>query len=723
MNPHHADPADGTAARDAGFLVRISSAFLPGAALLLLWTQLQAASPSSKVLFDFDSDFNFAALAATAAQVSEAKSKAGSALRIHTGHSQSWPGVTLSAPDKSWDLSPFSHLRLDVRNVGTNPVTVNCRVDNDGADGRNHCVTASTSIAPGRTQVLRVELKRHSDGKLGGRLFGMRGYPVIPGGEGTIDPAHVTQVLLFVNQPKADHVFEVDSIRAEGTAVKPTATLADAEPYLPFIDGFGQYRHKDWPGKVRSVAELKQRRVAEEQELAAQPAPQDWNIYGGWAAGPQLKATGFFRTEKHAGKWWLVDPNGRLFFSHGIDCVRMHDATPIDEREEWFEGFPGNTTDFAEFVVPRAFALKGHYAGRSPKCFSFAGANLKRKYGVDWQRVYPEVIHQRLRSWGLNTIGNWSDPSTRLLRRTPYTDAISSRGAKNIAGSDGYWGKFPDPFDDSFRAALRRSIDTRKGGSAGDPWCLGYFSDNEMSWGDELSLALATLKSPPEQAAKRAFVAELQSRHREIAHLNDAWGTSHSSWDALLASRTTPNAERARPDLEAFASRLADEYFRSVREIIRETAPHQLYLGCRFAWVNARAAASAAKHCDVVSFNLYQRSVADFQFNGGADVPLIIGEFHFGALDRGMFHTGLVPVASQSERATSYAAYVRGALKHPQFVGTHWFQYQDEPTTGRVYDEENYQIGFVDIADTPYAETIAASRQVASEMYRLRLAQ
>jgi agarase len=45
----------------------------------------------------------------------------------------------------------------------------------------------------------------------------------------------------------------------------------------------------------------------------------------------------------------------------------------------------------------------------------------------------------------------------------------------------------------------------------------------------------------------------------------------------------------------------------------------------------------------------------------------------------------------------------------------------DEPTTGRVYDEENYQIGFVNIADTPYAETIAASQAVGSQMYALRL--
>jgi hypothetical protein len=63
---------------------------------------------------------------------------------------------------------------------------------------------------------------------------------------------------------------------------------------------------------------------------------------------------------------------------------------------------------------------------------------------------------------------------------------------------------------------------------------------------------------------------------------------------------------------------------------------------------------------------------------------------------------------------------VLSALRHPQFVGCHWFQYCDEPATGRAWDEENYQIGFVDVADTPYAETIAASREVGDELYQER---
>ena len=92
-----------------------------------------------------------------------------------------------------------------------------------------------------------------------------------------------------------------------------------------------------------------------------------------------------------------------------------------------------------------------------------------------------------------------------------------------------------------------------------------------------------------------------------------------------------------------------------------------------------------------------------------------------GALDRGVFHTGLVAVSSQDERAEAYKDYVRSVLRDPQFVGCHWFMYRDESNTGRPLDEENYQIGFIDIADTPYAETIRAAREIGAGMYEYRL--
>jgi hypothetical protein len=635
--------------------------------------------------------------------------------RVSTGTNREWPGITLPAPDGHWDLSNRAAVDLNVKNMDPTPLTVFCRVDNPGADGKDHCANGQVSLEPGQSSRLYVPLKRTGEDQLGGKLFGMRGYPAAPGGPGTIDPSNITQVLVFVAKPSRDHLFEISDFRATGHDTPPTAWTTDATPFFPFIDTFGQYSHKDWPGKTRSLAGLAAQRKSEAAELASELGPKGWDKFGGAAPGPLLKATGFFRTEKYRGKWWLIDPDGRLFFSQGIDCVGATESTPISERTNWFDGFPSQPQFEAFHSRPRA--LLGYYAGKTPESFSFDSANLERKYGPEWLAASRGVIQRRLRSWGVNTIGNWSDRGLAAMRLTAYADTIGCWGAQEIEGSEGYWGKFPDVFDPSFTNALRQAAESARGHSAGDPWCIGYFSDNEMSWGDELSIALAALKSGSNQAAKRVFLQDLQAKYGDISNLNQAWGAACASWDALLASRTAPDQDKAGADLRSFYTKAAEQYFRAARQAVKAVAPNQLYLGCRFAWVNSRAAAAAAKYCDVVSYNLYTRSVADFQFNGGADVPLIIGEFHFGALDRGLFHTGLVPVENQQARAQAYKDYVLGALRHPQFVGCHWFQYRDEPVTGRSWDEENYQIGFVDVADTPYRELVEAAREVGRQLY------
>ncbi|MEO8350288.1 MAG: beta-galactosidase, partial [Chthoniobacteraceae bacterium] len=257
-----------------------------------------------------------------------------------------------------------------------------------------------------------------------------------------------------------------------------------------------------------------------------------------------------------------------------------------------------------------------------------------------------------------------------------------------------------------------------------DPWCIGYFVDNELSWGDETSLALATLVSPAEQKAKQIFIADLKKKYETIEALNKAWKADHASWEALLSSTKAPDFESAQPDLEAFYEKIADTYFRSIREVLKEFAPNHLYLGCRFmsGVLNAVVANASARHCDVVSFNAYARNLTASlpELEQAGDKPYIIGEFHFGALDRGLFHTGLIPVENQAERAKAFTDYVTVCLTHPNIVGCHWFQYTDSPTTGRLWDGENYQIGFTDVCDTPYAELIEASRAIGAKLYEKR---
>jgi len=672
------------------------------------------AEPKPAVLFDFEKpgdlkqasvndDAKFALVAGTG----------GKALRVETGHKAAWPGITLKAPAGTWDLSAYRRVKMHVRNAGKSRATVCLRVDNPGADGVRNCVTGQISLAAGKSGTLSVEIVAgpfRLDPPV--KIVGMRG---TPGAAGRLNPKNVTQVLIFAPRPEADQVVAVDDIRAEGTVrTKPS------RDFLPFIDEFGQYVHADWPGKLHSVDEYKALIAAEEQDLAKRPGPAGWNQYGGWAKGPKLDATGFFHPARHGGKWWLVDPDGRLFWSHGPDCVGPgHATTPITDRKHYFKDLPAKDSPLGGFYGTGSWAPHGYYQGKGTyETYGFGAANLLRKYGKDWKAKDAAQCYRRLRGWGMNTIANWSDSAIYLQKKTSYVVSIHF-GSPSIAGSSGYWGKFPDVFHDGFRAALRKRMAAEKGKSAGDPWCIGYFVGNELSWGGEDSLGIGALASPPGQPAKKAFLADLRAKYATIDKLNAAWGSEHASWDALLAGRGAPDKSKARADLQAFYTRAAETYFRICREEVKRVAPKNLYLGCRFAWRNDRAVRASEKHCDVISFNFYTYSVADFRLPAGMDRPVIIGEFHFGALDRGMFHTGLKPVDDQLDRARKYRQYVRGALRNPLFVGAHWFQYGDQATTGRG-DGENYQIGLVNVADTPYPETVEAVRDVGYAMYEYR---
>ena len=118
--------------------------------------------------------------------------------------------------------------------------------------------------------------------------------------------------------------------------------ILPAATFLPFVDQYGQFAHDDWPGKIHNDADLAAAREAEAAWLAdnaAGPIP-DIDQYGGWAGGPQLEATGYFRTEKVDGKWWLVDPEGHLFFSHGVNAVFTGAETGVGFRENYFAWLP-----------------------------------------------------------------------------------------------------------------------------------------------------------------------------------------------------------------------------------------------------------------------------------------------------------------------------------------------------------------------------------------------
>ncbi len=499
-----------------------------------------------KPLLDFGSSLSSDAVQTADARAALTAGPNGKALMVVTGREYEWPGVTLKAPGGRWDLSPFERILLDVKNVGVAKVNVQCRVDGPLSDSEPYSLDGDVSLAPGEKRTLTVELRRRAPAELAKKLIGMRGYPGGFRADAGIDVRNVKQLVVFVSKTSSSHAFEVQGVRAEGRAAAPPALPADMNKLFPLIDRYGQYIHAEWPGKTHSDDDLRRAKEQEERDLAAQPGPADRDQYGGWKAGPLLPATGFFRVEKYKGKWWLVDPEGRLFWSHGVDCVGagFGGQTPLTGREHYFQGLPsvgataglpssaGNAAGqassgtrqhrqieaLARFYGRSNGAPLGYYKDKSFDTFCFAGANLMRKYGDDYVRQFDETAQRRLRSWALNTIGNWSDAGICKMHKTPYVASTCS-GGRRLEGSAGYWGKFPDVFDPGFAAAVSKSMEAQRGFSAGDPWCIGFFIDNELGWGDDCSLAEAALASPPDQAAKKVFLADLKAKYGTIEGL------------------------------------------------------------------------------------------------------------------------------------------------------------------------------------------------------------
>lgn len=618
---------------------------------------------------------------------------------------------SIEVPNDLKDLSAYQKAKITLENRGDHY----CRVEAwFGPEWMR--MTSSAHLEPGESRDLTIHLKRHQSylEDVDTLFPGMR---AIPGGTllHWADVDYVNDSKTFLVRVFAE---ETTSVAITGVVAfdeyrKPKDVAAE-DGFFPFIDVYGQYKHADWPGKVHSGADLIQAISDEEADIAAHPAPDNRNQYGGWVTGPKLDATGRFRVEKYEGKWWFVDPEGALFWSFGTTGIRDGAAeTKTQDREHFYEDLPlQSDAIYGGFVNP----YNNQFSGRT---YVFGNSNLLRKYGDDWFSKNRDNTLKRLKSWGLNTMANWSTSNfyRHTENRTPYTVAIHFTSDRIHSSVD-----VPDPFASDFRTKVNNAVRNNLGDSKDDAYCLGFFIDNEIHFKEnnvKHYVANGYMKQATNSPGKQALIDFLKGKYATISDLNQAWNRSYANWDAVSSLNEFPNTTGADADAVAWESEFADKLYQVYNEEAKAVAPDTLYLGSRFLHdtpmhiVNA-----AAPHLDVVSVNWYQAS-PDSILVPSVDKPIVIGEFHFGAVERGFFHTGLRGVGTQADRAEAYRYYYRDALNHPNVVGAHWFQYLSQSPTGRK-DGESYQIGMVDVCDTPYPELRDAARAVGKTLYAER---
>jgi hypothetical protein len=431
--------------------------------------------------------------------------------------------------------------------------------------------------------------------------------------------------------------------------------------------------HADWPGKARSHAALIKEWAQEDRMLVPRSTIQACR-YGGYATG-RRKGTGFFRVEKIGARWWFVDPEGCRFYSAGVNGAGAEPPrTQIVGRSKLFASIPTAAQIPAPNAEPDPL--------RDP--VSFYQANLLQRFGKDWIRPSAQLTSRRMRAWGLNTAYgaalNDALPGGSTQRQ-PYVYPLRGwqQGEGAIMG-------LPDVYSDAFARRVDREAAEQLSPRKGDPWMIGYFIGNEPPWPARESQLVDLVRAGP--------ATEIQKRFK-----------------AGLANGDTPAIRKA------LVHAAFTRYLEIVNAAVKRHDPNHLNLGIRFGGTPPDEVIALARGFDVYSMNKYRWAPPkDFidRVYAIQKLPILIGEFHFGVPERGLA-PGLVQAMNQTERGVAYSYYVEHAAAHPAIIGTHWYQWIDQPATGRR-DGENYNIGWIDVTDRPYPELIAAAKATHAKL-------
>jgi len=518
-----------------------------------------------------------------------------------------------------------------------------------------------------------------------------------------LDPNDIIKVDLKFgpfSEPYFMPVYEVASIGLYDSLPEPYKSVSE-----PVIDAFGQCTYKDWPGKIKNEEELISLNIELEKSVSGSAFNSEFSKYGGWKA-MRFKATGFFRTEHDGKRWWLVDPEGYAFLSVGIDCMRSTSSGPVTGIEDLFEWLPEkNDTIFRESVA----------GNETTKTVDFYKANLIRVFGSEWKSRWSKMTADMLRNLKINTVGNWSEISFAKGNNLAYVLPLNRfPGTRSLIYRD-----FPDVFSDEYKKNseeyARQLIDYKD-----DPYLVGYFLRNEPQWAFGYhNLAYEMFATDQSSATKDEFIKWIDLKYNNnIKAFNKAWNLNIVNFDDLkkLTLKEYPSVA-ADSDFYSFTTIMVKRYVDIPCDEVAKVDSNHLNLGMRYAWISSDLLYKAGERFDVFSINGYGYDPPPTaEIARKSNKPVMIGEFHHGAVDRALPATGITGVINQDERAAAYRNYIEQGFARPELIGMHYFQWVDQPYYGR-FDGENYNIGIVTIQNLPYPEISEAMRITNQRIY------
>ena len=500
----------------------------------------------------------------------------------------------------------------------------------------------------------------------------------------------------------------------------------------PLVDALGQRAEGAWPGKTGSLEEL-DAYLKKELEWAKthNRYPEGWSRYGGWL-NKRFDQTGWFHTVHDGRRWWLVDPDGYAFFSNGM-CYGNRTgiygmADHLDSLHQWLppkEGLFARAWTTGD-QIPQYVVRNGLENAKTRELVNFPRANMMRVFGEGWLDAWITLNTARMRFWGVNTLGvgvnDYGDePTAEFLRKAQMPYVITFKFFPLT--DERIFRDFPDVFSPDYERLTAEMARRELRAYRDDPLLIGYFVTNEPEWlmHDNVNLAERLLAADGCRASKQAFADHLKKRYGTVEALNVAWETDLSSFDDLLSPlRRDSWPEAAQKDFEVFHNVLVERYGRVISDALRSEDPHHLNLGMRYSHASEKTLCGPLNYFDVFSFNCYgsEPATAAAQMAKGANLPMVVGEWHIGAKESGLDSWGLYHTGMQSQRAEALRYYLEQSTQEPHLTGVHYFEYSDQPYLGR-FDGECYQIGLIDVCNRPYPLAAEAFRRFAERMYPL----
>jgi hypothetical protein len=451
----------------------------------------------------------------------------------------------------------------------------------------------------------------------------------------------------------------------------------------PVVDAFGQWIPLEWPGKVHSLEELRRAWEQEDRDLAK---PEDFGVcpLGGWRSRTE-RATGFFHTAQVDGRWWLVDPEGHLFFSIGSNGLGSSGrGGRYKGREQLFASVPPGSGERVDFYR----------------------ANLALRYGdTDALAKMLSKTLDRMRAWGFNTINGRGLEASKEKNPLPFVAFARLGGAvKN-------WQGFPDVYSDQFTRSAGEDAVTQCSPLRENRYLIGYFMGNEPHW--ITRSLLDRILQDPESSATQSFVRQ------------------------FLKERGDTPASR-----ETLLEMISRHYFQTIKDAMRKADPNHLLLGTRYdnsilgevdpavvardhLWMGIAGARMepiirASDVFDVFSINIYAYQPPRQRILEIANIvkrPIMFTEGSVSTEARG-YSPGVIEVKDQTERGVGYQYYVEQAASLPAVVGTHYYTW----TSTAVTDGWG-MLGFVDIVDLPYREQVSFAKAAHKRVYQVHSGQ